>query len=848
MECCSRTESDKKGGHLAVRASDNHLILRESAQCPKEDLSSFEDITLHNYFNTNNIWIRLDRLLELLRKYEQQNEEKGSGFLPLPCIFNGKTVDPQQDSSPAVWQLETAMGAAIELFDGAQAVCVPRTRFAPVKKCSDLLLLRSDAYEVRPSDSVLVLSEKSSNRHPGKISPAPIIALDDKKYKLVQSLDMATRHGVPSLALCDKLTVSGMVWFSSENIIKGTVQIINKSSEPRVLPPGTYENTTIDLTESLSTFPLTSSIVSTTPYTDQKPGTSGLRKATRTFMKENYLENFVQATFNALKSEGIDVTKSGLLIGGDGRFYNSEAIPIITKIAVANGVSEIYIGQNGLLSTPAASAIIREYNKETQKIFGAFLLTASHNPGGIDADFGIKFNAANGGPAPEGLTNLIYQHTLILSNYLICKDLPEINVDEIKENKIFTSCQNFFITINVINSTLIYCNLLESIFNMSLIKKLLKKKNFTLVYDCMYGVQGPYAREIFLNYFNLDSSCLLNSVPSPDFNGNHADPNLTYARDLCNIMGVDEKGNPIKSTASVTPTFGAACDGDADRNMILGSNFFVSPSDSLAILAAHAHIIPYFSSKGGLKTVARSMPTSGAVDRVAKKLGLNLFETPTGWKFFGNVMDAHIINPQGGSLGPVICGEESFGTGSDHVREKDGLWAVLFWLNILAHYNVKEGEEETEEKELVTVKDIVLNHWKTYGRNYYCRYDYEGVDSAKANEVMDHLRSQFSTLPGKVYGSYTISTVDEFKYIDPIDHSVSLKQGIRILFSDSSRIIFRLSGTAGSGATIRVYMEKYDENNIELPSGEALEELISIAHEISDLKRITGFNSPTVIT
>ena len=359
----------------------------------------------------------------------------------------------------------------------------------------------------------------------------------------------------------------------------------------------------------------------------------------------------------------------------------------------------------------------------------------------------------------------------------------------------------------------------------------------------MHGVQGPYAKAIFVDTLGASAKSLINAIPKDDFAGHHADPNLTYARDLCDIMGVDKEGNPITGQSSEVPCFGAAADGDADRNMILGRRFFVTPSDSLAIIAAHANCIPFFKHQGGLKSVARSMPTSGAVDLVARKLNLRLFETPTGWKFFGNVMDSKTMFA-GEELNPVICGEESFGTGSNHVREKDGMWAVLAWLSILASYN---GDAS---KPFVHVEDIVRKHWEEYGRNFYCRYDYEGVDKSKANALMDHLRASFSTLPGKTFGSFTVDKADEFCYVDPIDGSVSPNQGIRVLMVDGSRVVFRLSGTAGSGATVRMYLEKY-ESNPALVGGvtkDALKELVGVAFDISRIVEITGFSAPTVIT
>jgi phosphoglucomutase len=837
MECCERTEADKKGGHLAIRSSDGQLILRESAQCSKTDESFFQDITKHKFFNTNNLWVRLDKLKVLMN-------EKG-GYVPLPTILNGKTVDPQKSSSIPVWQLETAMGAAIECFSGAKAVCVPRSRFAPVKKSSDLLLLRSDAYIVN-SSNVLVLNPNILD------GIAPIISLDDKKYKMVQHLDSATKGGYPSLVRCKKLTIQGEVYLCSGNVFKGIVSIVNNSNEPKSLPPGLYEDTTVDLTNVPGLGPLKPTTITTVPYLDQKPGTSGLRKKTKIFMEEGslYLHNFVQSTFTALSELGTDITTGSLLLGGDGRYYNAEAIQIIIKIAVANGVKRIIIGQNGLLSTPAVSAIIREKTPTWQKPFGAFILTASHNPGGPDEDFGIKYNCENGGPAPETLTNSIYEITKTISTIKICETFPNINVDNIGSNIISATDGLSSTVLDVISSTIDHIHLLKTIFDFDLIKRLVARSDFTFAYDCMHGVQGPYAYEVFCNELGISSSCLLNSIPSVNFNGHHADPNLTYARDICNLMRVDKQGLPMDAiNGQNIPCLGAAADGDADRNMILGRRSFCTPSDSLAIIAAHNHLIPFFHTQGGLKTVARSMPTSGAIDRVAERLNLNLYETPTGWKFFGNIMDSKVsFNRQ--DLNPTLCGEESFGTGSNHIREKDGLWAVLAWLQILAYYN------RDNSIPFVHVDTIMKEHWKIYGRNYYCRYDYEGVESVKADNLMNYLRDSFHSMYGKkVSDTFTIKMMDEFCYLDPIDGSISPNQGIRILFTDGSRIIFRLSGTAGTGATVRMYLEKYISSasviklDDQLPSTQdALQELVDIALELSNIAGITGFDSPTVIT
>jgi phosphoglucomutase len=730
------------------------------------------------------------------------------------------------------------MGAAIESFSGAGAVCVPRSRFAPVKKCSDLLLLRSDAYEV-DAQSVLVLS-------PVCKGVAPIVDLDDKKYKLVQHLDAATMSGYPSLKECKKVTIKGEVWLSARNIFKGDVTIINSSSEPKVLPPGVYQNTTVDLSSAPGLGPLKPTMLPTVPFKDQKPGTSGLRKKTKAFQNGLYLHNFVQSTFNALPACGTDLSDGALLLGGDGRYYNDVAIQVIIKMAVANGVRRIVIGQNGLLSTPAVSAIIRENGPVWKKCYGAFILTASHNPGGPEEDFGIKYNCENGGPAPEKLTDAIFDITLTIGTVKICNSFPDIDISTCGSTEIHSTDGSRSVVVDVISATDCHVNLLKTIFDFKALHTLMHRPDFSFRYDCMHGVQGPYAHKVFCDELGAPVESLINAVPKDDFDGHHADPNLTYAKDLCKALGVDKEGQPVFGQAEEVPCFGAAADGDADRNMILGRRFFVTPSDSLAIIAAHADCIPFFSQQGGLKSVARSMPTSGAVDLVAARLNLRMFETPTGWKFFGNVMDSKDMF-KGENLNPVICGEESFGTGSNHVREKDGMWAVLAWLSILAHYN------KDSTKPFVHVEEIVSAHWRSYGRNYYSRYDYEGVQTPAANAVLNHLRHSFATLPGTVFGSFTVASADEFTYLDPIDGSISHNQGIRVLFTDGSRVVFRLSGTAGSGATVRVYIEKYQgpggaDSALFLQTSKALEELVAIALKVSDIVALSGMESPTVIT
>mmetsp|Transcript_18912 Transcript_18912/g.26624 ORF Transcript_18912/g.26624 Transcript_18912/m.26624 type:complete len:1061 (+) Transcript_18912:70-3252(+) len=827
MECCERTENDKKGGHLAIRNEDKQLILRESAMCADEDEEAFQDITKHRFFNTNNLWVRLDKLKEIIDKY--------GGFIPLPMIKNSKTVDPKDDSSQKVVQLETAMGAAIECFSGASAIVVPRTRFAPVKKCNDLLLLRSDAYEIG-SDFIPALNPKCGG-------VAPVISLDSKKYKLVGKLEEATAEGIPSLVQCKRLKVKGLVRMSNKTTFVGDVSIENSSTEAKLIPTGTVADTKLDLTDAPGLGPLKATIISSAPIAGQKPGTSGLRKKTKEFIKEHYLNNFVQSTFDAIKESGTNVSEGSLVVGGDGRYFNPEAIQTIIKMGVANGVKRFWIGKDGLLSTPAVSAIIREKGPVWQKAFGAFILTASHNPGGPEEDFGIKYNCENGGPAPEKLTNTIYENTTTIKEYKMCCELPDIDITSAGQNTFSSDDGSSSVTIEVIDSTEAHVALLKTIFDFDAIKALLEREDFSMVYDSMHGVNGPYAKAVFVDELGQAESTCVNAVPKDDFNGGHADPNLTYAKELVATMGLDKKGAKIDVGGKAIPSFGAAADGDGDRNMILGSQFFVTPSDSLAVIAAYADSIPFFKAQGGLKGVARSMPTSGAVDLVAKDLNFDLFETPTGWKYFGNLMDSKDIYG-GKDYTPFICGEESFGTGSNHVREKDGIWAVLAWLQILASVNADAS------KSLVSVEDIVRNHWAKYGRNYYCRWDFEGMDKEGATAMMDIMRSETTSNTGKVCGKYTIATADDFTYVDPVDGSVAKKQGIRFLMSDGSRIVFRLSGTAGSGATVRMYIEQYEpsKDKLDMSVSDALSELCKVALELCDIKTFCGTETPTVIT
>lgn len=540
--------------------------------------------------------------------------------------------------------------------------------------------------------------------------------------------------------------------------------------------------------------------VKTQPFSGQKPGTSGLRKKVTVFQQPHYLENFVQSIFDSVGN----LSGQTIVVGGDGRFYNKTATKIIIKMAAAAGVKSILVGQNGILSTPAVSCVIRKY-----KAFGGIVLSASHNPGGEDGDFGIKYNVSNGGPAPEKITDAIYAKSQTIDSYDI-SDIDDslINLDAI------TSYQVESTTVSVIDSVSDYAELMANLFDFTQIKTLFAN-GFTMRFDAMHAVSGPYAKKIIEGMLGAPEGTVVNYIPLEDFGGLHPDPNPVNAEDLIFHMN---KANG--------PEFGAASDGDADRNMIVGPNFPVAPSDSLAILAANATLVPGY--KNGISGIARSMPTSTAADKVAAALGINFYETPTGWKFFGNLLDADKV---------TLCGEESYGTGSNHVREKDGLWAVLFWLNLIA----------ATKKSVV---QLVNEHWQRFGRNFYSRHDYEAINSDKANQLIDDLRTQLSDLKGKIFGSYVVKLADDFSYLDPVDGSTSNKQGIRIIFEDDSRIIFRLSGTGTEGATLRLYLEKYDQNpeNYSKPTQEALSELISIADKVARIKELTGMHEPTVVT
>ncbi|MGH1478000.1 MAG: alpha-D-glucose phosphate-specific phosphoglucomutase [Geminicoccales bacterium] len=536
----------------------------------------------------------------------------------------------------------------------------------------------------------------------------------------------------------------------------------------------------------------------TQPIDGQKPGTSGLRKKVTVFREPNYLENFVQSIFDAL--EGF--RGKTLVVGGDGRYFNEEAIQIILKMAAANGFGRTLVGQGGLLSTPAASAVIRKH-----QAFGGIILSASHNPGGPTGDFGIKYNIGNGGPAPEKVTDAILANTTTINAYKIL-DAADLDLSTLGPRSLGE------MMVEVIDPVADYQELMESYFDFGAMRALFEG-GFRMRFDAMNAVTGPYAKAILEGVLAAPAGTVVNGEPKPDFGGHHPDPNLVHAKELYDLL-MSEEG----------PDFGAASDGDGDRNLIIGKGIFVTPSDSLALLAANAHLAPGYSQ--GLAGIARSMPTSQAADRVADKLGIACYETPTGWKFFGNLLDAGKA---------TLCGEESAGTGSNHVREKDGLWAVLLWLNILA---VRKQP----------VVDIVVEHWRDHGRNYYSRHDYEEVDAASADELMRSLRNRLDSLSGLDVNGSKIKTADDFAYHDPIDGSMSEHQGIRIGFEDGSRIVFRLSGTGTAGATLRVYLERFEPNPArhDLPTQEALASLIVAADELAGIRTYTKRDAPTVIT
>ncbi len=538
--------------------------------------------------------------------------------------------------------------------------------------------------------------------------------------------------------------------------------------------------------------------VPTKPFADQKPGTSGLRKQVSVFQQPGYLENFVQSIFDSL--EGF--TGKTLVAGGDGRFFNREAIQVVAKMAAANGFGRIVIGKGAILSTPAVSALIRHLGA-----FGGIILSASHNPGGPHGDFGVKYNIGAGGPAPENVTDAIYARTKAIDAYKIV-DAPDIDIDRLGTVKLDGA------TIEIIDPVTQYLSLMKTLFDFDAIRALFAS-GFRMRFDALHAVTGPYAHAIFEGELKSGAGTVVNGTPLPDFGGHHPDPNPTYAKDLYDLM-----------LSAGAPDFGAASDGDGDRNMVVGRGVYVTPSDSLAILAANARLAPGYAK--GLAGVARSMPTSAAADRVAAKLGVRCYETPTGWKFFGNLLDAGLA---------TLCGEESFGTGSNHIREKDGVWAVLFWLNILA-------------KRKIPVIDLVRDHWRTYGRNYYTRHDYDEVDLGAAQGLMAALREATTTLPGQSFGALKVEAADDFAYHDPVDGSDSDHQGVRVIFEGGSRIVYRLSGTGTVGATLRVYIERYEP-----PTGDlgqetqgALADLIGLSRQLGGIEARTGRKAPDVVT
>ena len=541
---------------------------------------------------------------------------------------------------------------------------------------------------------------------------------------------------------------------------------------------------------------MTVKAVPTQPFPDQKPGTSGLRKKVPVFRQPRYAENFVQAIFDCLP----DRAGTTLVVGGDGRFLNREVVQTTLRIAAANGFSRILVGRGGLLSTPAASCVIRKYGA-----IGGVVLSASHNPGGPEGDFGIKFNGRNGGPAPEPVTEAIFARTKAIGEYRIV-EAADIDLDTLGDVALGEA------TVTVIDPVADYAALMETLIDFPAIAALFRS-GFRMRFDAMSAVTGPYAVEILERRLGAPAGTVINAEPLPDFGGHHPDPNPVHAHDLM-----------VEMTGPAAPDFGAASDGDGDRNMIVAPHLFVTPSDSLAILAAHAHLAPGYAA--GLSGIARSMPTSRAADRVAAALGVPAFETPTGWKFFGNLLDAGRI---------TLCGEESAGTGSNHVREKDGLWAVLLWLNLLA----ATGKPADQ---------VVRDHWATYGRDYYARHDYEEVESAAAEGLMTALRDKLAGLPGRSFGGLTVEAADDFAYTDPVDGSVTARQGVRILFREDARVVFRLSGTGTVGATLRVYLERFSKDRLDAPTAEMLAPVVAAAEAIAGIVQHTGRTEPSVVT
>ncbi len=540
-------------------------------------------------------------------------------------------------------------------------------------------------------------------------------------------------------------------------------------------------------------------IIPTQPFAGQRPGTSGLRKKVKTVEQPGYLENFVQAVFDCQPA----LVGGVLVVGGDGRYYNRQAIQTILRMAAANGIRRVLVGRGGILSTPAASCVIRK--RKTQ---AGLILSASHNAGGPDEDFGIKLNVSAGGPAPESVTEAIFARTQTIDRYLTL-DTPDVDLDRLG------LCRVADMDVEIIDPVADYAEMMESLFDFNAIHQLFNSGLFHMRFDAMHAVTGPYALEILERRLGAEPGTVMNGEPKEDFGGGHPDPNMVHASEL---VAMTQGPDPLD--------FAAASDGDGDRNMILGKHFFVTPSDSLAVIAANAHHIPGY--RNGIAGIARSMPTSQAADRVAEQLGIECYETPTGWKFFGNLLDAGRI---------TLCGEESFGTGSNHVREKDGLWAVLFWLNLLA---VRQQ----------SVAEIVRDHWRRFGRNFYTRHDYEGLDAQAAEGLMEALRRRLPELPGQVLGGCSVSYADDFSYTDPIDHSRAEHQGIRIGLADGSRVIFRLSGTGTEGATLRVYLERFegDPTQHDRDTQEVMAPLIEIARDLAQIESRTGRRTPDVIT
>jgi phosphoglucomutase len=538
--------------------------------------------------------------------------------------------------------------------------------------------------------------------------------------------------------------------------------------------------------------------IDTQPFEDQKPGTSGLRKKTSVFMQPRYLENFVQSIFDTTA----DTQEKTLVLGGDGRFFNTEAAQIILKMAAANDTARVIVGRGALLSTPAASCIIRKRHAD-----GGIIMSASHNPGGPNADFGLKYNVANGGPAPESITNEIFKRSTTINSYRIL-DADDVNLNQLGETMLGD------MAVEVTDPVADYHQLMETLFDFDTIRTLFAS-GFTMRFDVMHAVTGPYAKAIIEDALGAPAGSVINAVPLVDFGGGHPDPNPIWAKPLYDLMFSD-----------TAPDFAAASDGDGDRNMILGRNIYVTPSDSLAVLAANSHLAPGYS--GGLKGIARSMPTSRAADRVAQQLAINCYETPTGWKFFGNLLDTEMV---------TICGEESAGTSSNHIREKDGVWAVLLWLNILATRQL-------------SVKEILTAHWVRFGRNYYSRHDYEAINASDAKQLMNELRKKLPTLPGSIIEGMTITSAEDFSYRDPVDNSNTEAQGVRIEFEQGSRAVFRLSGTGTVGATLRVYLERYeaDPTQHDQDPQVALTRVAKAADQLAEITMRTGRSKPDLMT